>query len=49
MRTIFANLLVRKKALKMLLEDGLFTKFLPIKQRVSQLQVNHILAKSLNK
>jgi len=32
MRTIFANLLIREKALKMLLENGLLAKFLSRKQ-----------------
>jgi len=32
MRTIFANLLIREKALKMLLEDGLLAKFLSFNQ-----------------
>jgi len=32
MRTILANLLIREEALKILLENGFFTKFLSMKQ-----------------
>jgi len=33
MRTILADLLIREEALKMLLENWFFAKFLPIKEK----------------